>query len=153
VLADAQSAFGEFTKSAWQKLLARKKVVGYELSGASIRSLDGTTNGNSSSMSVPIKLRDRVIGSMNINLPDERKLDQDEAEISRELAQRIGAAIETATLLEETRRRATRESMVSEISAKLSSTAEIEKLMQVAVAELRDALGASEVTLKLESDQ
>jgi GAF domain-containing protein/HAMP domain-containing protein len=153
VLADAQSAFGEFTKSAWQKTLAKQKIVGYELSGASIRSLDGPTNGNGSSMSVPIKLRDRVIGSMNINLPKDKELDQDETDITQALAQRIGTAIETATLLEETRRRATRESLISDISAKLSATAEIEHLMQVAVGELRDALGASEVTLKIENNQ
>jgi transcriptional regulator with GAF, ATPase, and Fis domain len=100
-------------------------------------------------VSVPIKLREQVIGSMNINLPEDKELDQDEADITQALAQRIGSAIETATLLEETRRRATRESMVSDISAKLSATAEIERLMQVAVGELRDALGASEVFLTL----
>jgi len=61
-------------------------------------------------------------------------------------------AIESATLLEETRRRATRESLIGDISAKLSATAEIERLMQVAAGELRDALGASEVTLKLEAE-
>jgi hypothetical protein len=42
--------------------------------------------------------------------------------------------------------------MIGNISAKISSSAEIERIMQVAVGELREALGASEVTLKIESD-
>ena len=153
VLADAQSAFGEFTKAAWQKMLAREKVIGYELSGASIRSLKGPINGNGASMAVPIKLRERVIGTMNINLPENKELDVDDADIAQALAQRIGSAIETAALLEETRRRATRESLIGDISAKLSAKAEIERLMQVAVGELRDALGASEVTLKIGNNE
>jgi len=149
VLADAQSAFGEFTRAAWQQMITRNKVVGYELSGTSIRSLEEPINNNGSSMAIPIKLRDRVIGTMNISLPENKELDPDEIDITQALAQRIGIAIESATLLEETRRRAARESMVSDISAKISATVEVERIMQVAVEELRQALGASEVSLKI----
>ena len=153
VLADAQSAFGEFTRAAWQQMIAREKVVRYELSGTSIHSpKEPTTHHNGSSMTVPIKLRNRVVGTMNINPPDSKELDPDEVDIVNALAQRVSIAIENATLLEETRRRATRESMVSDISAKLSASAEIEHIMQIAVSELRQALGASEVSLKIGSD-
>ena len=153
VLADAQSAFGEFTKEAWQQMVTRRKVVGYELAGASIRSLEEPIESNGSSMSIPIKLRDQVIGHMNVNLPDNKMLDADEIDITQALAQRVGIAIENATLLEESRRRASRESLISDISAKLSATAEIEHLMEVAVGELRDALGATEVTLKIGNNE
>ena len=153
VLEDAQSAFGEFTRSAWQQMLARDKVVRYELSGATIRSLKEPVKSNGSSMAIPIKLRDRVVGTMNISPPEDKELDSDEVDIINALAQRVSIAIENATLLEETRRRATRESMVSDISAKLSASAEIEHIMQVAVSELRQALGASEVVLKINPDE
>lgn len=149
VLADAQSAFGEFSHAAWRQMIMRRKVTGYELSGTSIRSIEETTNNNNPSMAIPIKLRDQVVGTMNINLPESEKLDPDKVDIINVISQRVGIAIENATLLEESRRRATRESMISEISAKLSATAEIERLMQVAVGELREALGASEVSLKI----
>jgi GAF domain-containing protein/HAMP domain-containing protein len=149
VLADAQSAFGEFTRAAWQQMIARHKVVRYELSGTSIRSLKEPATNNGSSMTIPIKLRDRVVGTMNISQPENEELDPDEVDIINALAQRVSIAIENATLLEETRRRATRESMVSDISAKLSASAEIEHIMQIAVSELRQALGASEVSLKI----
>ena len=153
VLADAQSAFGEFTRAAWQQMITRNKVVRYELSGTSIRSLEEPVDNNGSSMAIPIKLRDRVVGTMNISPPENEELDPDEVDIINALAQRVSIAIENATLLEETRRRATRESMVSDISAKLSSTAEVNRLMQVAVEELRQALGASEVSLQLSDDK
>ena len=104
-------------------------------------------------MAIPIKLRDQVIGTINIGLPEDRKWDPDEIDITQALAQRVGIAIESATLLEESRLRATRESMISDISAKISATAEIERIMQVAVGELRQALGASEVTLQISPDK
>lgn len=153
VLADAQSAFGEFTRAAWRQMITRRKVIGYELSGTSIHSIEETANNNNSSMAIPIKLRDQVVGTMNISLPENEELDPDKVDIINILSQRVGIAIENATLLEESRRRATREGMISEISAKLSATAEIERLMQVAASELRDVLGASEVTLRIEGTE
>ena len=150
VLLDAQTAFGEFTQEAWRKLSKSRKIIGYELSGTEIRPFEqfGKTI-DSSSVEIPILLRDHVIGTINIVLPDNNGMDEDEIDITQALAERVGVAIESATLLEDSRRRATRESVIGDISAKLSATAEIERLMQVAVVELRDALGASEVNFKL----
>ena len=153
VLADAQSAFGEHTRTAWQQMVARSKLIGYELSGTSIRSLEGPLINNGQTMAVPIKLRDRIVGAINISLPDNRELNPDEADITQALAQRVGIAIENATLLEETRRRATRESLIGDISAKLSETAEIERLMKVAVEELRQVMGAAEVSIRLSEQE
>ena len=103
-------------------------------------------------LAVPIKLREQVIGTMNINLPEDREWDADEVDIAQALAERIGVAIENATLLEESRRRAARESMVGNISSKISATTEVERIMQVAVGELRQVLGASEVSLRLSKE-
>lgn len=152
VLADAQSAFGEYTQAAWHQMITRQKLLGYELSGTSIRSLEKLVDNNASSMAIPIRLRDQVVGTLNISPPEDKELDPDEVDILKSLAQRVGIAIENATLLEETRRRATQESIVSDISSKLSASAEINHIMQVAVSELRQALGASEVTLKIGND-
>ena len=168
VLADAQSAFGEFTKGAWRQITGRRKSIGYEIAGTTIRPLekplssaeiqqaiqDGMMiiNDKAKVLAVPIKLRDQVIGTMNIKLPEERQWDADELDITQALAERLGFAIESAALLEESRRRAARESAISAISAKVSATPEIERIMQVAVGELRQALGASEVVLKLEKN-
>ena len=169
VLADAQSAYGEFTKDAWRQITGRRKSIGYETSGTAIRPLEKPLAGieiaqtdpkgkialgkKAEKMAIPIKLRDEVIGIININMPDNKPLDTDELDITQALAERVGIAIESATLLEESRRRAARESTISAISAKVSATAEIERIMQVAVGELRQALGASEVTLKIATDE
>ena len=153
VLEDAQSAFGEFTQEAWKKMAQTRKLVGYELSGTTVRSLDKPIQNGNQAIAVPIKLRGQVIGTMNISLPENKRLNQDEIDITKALAERVGVAIESATLLEETQRRAVRESLIGDISAKLSATAEIERLMQVAVEELRGVLGASEVSLEISPEE
>ncbi len=153
VLADAQSAFGEFTREAWRQMVARRKIVGYELSGTTIRSLERPVKANGSAVSVPIKLRERVIGNMNINLPDDKKLDQDEADITQALAQRIGIAIETASLLAKTQKSASKEQLISEITGKIGSSINLRNVLQTAVEELGQAIPGSEIVIQLEHDR
>ena len=174
VLTEAQTAFSESTMEGWKQITKKRETIGYKLSGTSIRPLDNplknaeilavtktgkisiapkSKNNKTTSLAVPIKLREQVVGTMNINLPEDREWDPDEVDITQALANRVGVAIESATLLEKTRQRAIRESMIGDISAKISASAEIERIMQVAVGELRQALGASEVTLKIGSDE
>jgi transcriptional regulator with GAF, ATPase, and Fis domain len=170
VLADAQTSLSGSILEAWQQIAKKREMVGYELSGASIRPLKnplksaeirkakktgqislGTDwmKSRNDALAVPIKLRSQVIGTININLPGNREWDSDEVDIVQALAERVGVAVENATLLEESRRQAAKESMIGDISAKISASAEVERIMQVAVGELRQALGASEVSLEI----
>ena len=126
-----------------------RKNIGYELSGTTIRPIEHSSENNDAAFKIPIMLRDKMIGTMNIRLPDNQELGTDEADIVQTLAERISTAIENATLLEESQRRAVRESVIGDISAKLSATTDIERLMQIAVSELRNAFGASEVNFQL----
>ena len=170
VLTEAQTVFSESTLEAWQKIITKRETIGYALSGTSIRPLEKPLKSaeirkaietgkvsvatigkdrKTAALAVPIKLREQVIGTMNIDLPEAREWDPDEIDIAQALAERVGVAVENATLLEESRRRAARESMIGNISAKISASAEVEHIMQVAVGELRQALGASEVSFRL----
>ena len=104
-------------------------------------------------MSIPIKLRERVIGSMNINLPDDKRLNQDETDITQALAQRIGIAIETATLLAETQKTAAKEQMISDITGKIGSSINLRNVLQTAVEELGQAIPGSEIIIQLEDNK
>jgi GAF domain-containing protein len=153
VLAEAQSVFGEFTQAAWQKMVAKRKVVGYELSGASLRPLEEPVQGNGSSMTFPIKLRNRTIGTININMPDNKALDSDEVDITQALAQRIGIAVESAALLESSQRTAAKEQVIGEITGKIGSSINLRNVLQTAVEELGRNIPGSEVVIELKSQQ
>jgi transcriptional regulator with GAF, ATPase, and Fis domain len=172
VLTEAQYAFTKTTLEAWRQMATKRQTVGFTLSGTSVRPLEKplksaeirkaiktgkttvistgkTRKKNEAALVVPIKLREQVIGTMNISLPEDREWDPDEIDIAQALAERVGVAVENATLLEESRRRAATEGAISDITAKISASAEVERIMQVTVGELREALGASEVSLKI----
>ena len=152
LLTDAQTVVAEYTLEAWQKIAGKRKVVGYELSGTTVRSLDTPTKSNDSTQALAIKLRDQLIGSININLPGNRKLNQDETEILEVLAERVGTAIENATLLEETTRRALKENVVSEITAKIGSSINLRNVLETAVEELGRGIPGSEIIIQFNSD-
>ncbi len=148
LLADAQSAFTDFTREAWQNLSKSSEVIGYKLSGSTIRSLDKPIESDGSTLAIPIKLRDQIIGTVNINLPENKELDPDEADITQAMIDRVGAAVETAALLEETRRRALKEQAIGEITSKIGSSINMRNVLQTAVEELGRALPGSEVIIQ-----
>ena len=150
VLAEAQSVYGEFTEDAWRKITKTRKSVGYEITGKTIRILEGPSEGENITSSVPIKLRDKVIGAMKIRLPENQQLSADETDIIQALADRMSTAIENATLLEETQLRAAKEGVLSQFSATISNISQTDKLMSVAVSELQKILEAAEVSFELE---
>jgi GAF domain-containing protein len=153
VLTEAQTAFSKSTIEAWQKMTKRRKMIGYELAGTTIRSIDKPIKGNGSSTAIPIKLRDRAIGTMNINLPEDKKLDTDETDISKALAERVGIAIENAILLEETQRTAAKEQMIGEITGKIGSSINLRSMLQTAVEELGRNIPGAEIVIELKNDQ
>ena len=153
VLANAQAAVGEYALDAWQRMIKKRKVTGYELSGASIQALEDPTQLKGSSAKFPIKLRNRVIGSMNISMPEDKKLNQDEVEITQALAHRIGIAIENATLLEESQIASAKEQLIGEITGKISSSINLRNVLQTAVEELGHNIPGSEIVIELKGQQ
>ena len=153
VLTEAQTAFGKFTKEAWRKISRSHETVGYKLSGATIRPLEESAKGNGSSITVPIKLRDRVIGSMNISLPENKEMEPDEVDITESIAQRVGVAIESATLLEQSQKSAVKEQVISEITGKIGSSVNLRNVLQTAVEELGKNIPGSEIVIELKSNQ
>jgi GAF domain-containing protein len=95
---------------------------------------------------MPIKLRGQVIGVINIKAPiNDRQWSQDEIKMIQSVSDRLALALENARLFEETSRRAERERLVSDITGKIRSVNDPQTMIQTAIEELRNALGASRV--------
>jgi hypothetical protein len=65
------------------------------------------------------------------------------------LAVQAAIALESMRLLDETRRRATRERLTSEVTARIRETLGMETVLKTAVQEVRQALGPPEVVIRL----
>jgi GAF domain-containing protein len=100
------------------------------------------------SLAVPIRLRNQVLGVVNIRF-EGTNISQDLILLIEGAVNRMAVSLENARLLEEIQFRAERERLVSEISSKVRAAANVDSVLQIAVQELGQSLNASEVMVQL----
>ncbi|MDX2163531.1 MAG: GAF domain-containing protein [bacterium] len=101
---------------------------------------------------VPILLREEVLGGMMFTLPPERPLTDRQIEALRAISNRLGQSLENNRLFEQSQAQAQRERKASEISARLLSATTIENLLDLAVMNFNDALGAISTRVYIQPD-
>jgi len=166
-LAEAQSSFSQITQEAWKVLRPHEIGLGYKLTGQELKPLESpldndevhaalksgeTINNrdtNAPSLAIPIRLRNEIIGVMNLKTSGNIVITEDEVEIAEAVAERLSLAIETATLLRTTQRRADVEKVTTDISAHVSSSTRFDVILKTAAQELSRALG-SEVVVQID---
>jgi GAF domain-containing protein len=134
-----------------------KKELHY-LADDSVQDQDGAT-----SMAIPLILRGEVIGAIGIEREirlskngkepaaqaHARLWSEDELVTVRAVAEQVALALDAARLNRDTVRAAWRDQVVSESTAKIWSSSEVDEVMKAAVAQLGDKLKASEVIIRL----
>lgn len=172
-LLEAQTLQRQYTAQAWRSLAARKRL-GYHKTIAGGKPISqfvqraeiaqalksgkfvtvypkgskDKEGEETPALAIPIRLRDQVIGVLNLRSTNSnRRWDEDEIELLSSISDRLALAIENARLFEETARRELRERTVSEITTKIRSKTDPESMIQTALAELRQVLGASHVEI------
>ncbi|HEX6268630.1 MAG TPA: GAF domain-containing protein [Anaerolineales bacterium] len=153
-LAEAEAVSRQFTREVWGRLPAEYDLLGYRysLSFASpleeplkITESEEDERKDSSQIAFPIELRGERIGTLLVQSPSADNLNQDQIDLIKAVAERVALSAENARLFEETRRRAERERLVSDITGKIRSVQDPQTMIQTAMEELRNALGASRV--------
>ena len=158
--------YGEVSRDAWSKILHNQKRIGYIATqpatveshgetmepslekafetGDLIHGSDGLT------ISVPIKIRGQAIGAFRLKKSDIAEAwTQDETNLAIALSEQLSGALESARLYRESQQRAARESLVSDISARISSVSHMDAILRETVQELGHALGGATVSFQL----
>ena len=65
--------------------------------------------------------------------------------------EQLGAALESARLFQDTQRRATREQLVGEVTARMRETLDMDTVLQTAIREIGQSLGKVEVEVRMGS--
>lgn len=163
-LAESEMTSRQSTREAWKRLPEQHKLLGYRynVTGASpLRELvkveegSGKNNGKQSeagTVVVPIELRGEVIGTLLVQSTS-TKLSQDQHDLIKAVADRVALSAENARLFEETTMRAERERKVSDITSKIRSHNDPQTMIETAINELRNALGATRVEVIPQSIQ
>ncbi len=157
-LAEAEAISRQFTREAWGRLPAEQNLIGYRynITGAAplAELIDLTEPGKgkgqnkqteTGQVAVPIELRGETIGTLIVQSPSPNKLNQDQLDLIKAVAERVALSVENARLFEETTRRAERERLVSSITGRIRSMNDPQAMIQTAIEELRKVLGATRV--------
>ena len=103
-----------------------------------------------STLAVPVKFRDRVIGIIHIEAADaNRKWTDDEVIMIQSISDRAAFALENARLFEETSRRAEQEETIASVTTQIGASTDFNRILQTTIQELGRALGASRSFIQL----
>lgn len=164
---EAQRISGSYLRDAWSTLRSQERVIGYVADGNTLKRSSSNKDpllfpresnvaqstiqhGEKPRIAVPISVAGQVVGVMNVNLNEEHEWEQDEIDISKAVADRLSLALEAATLLETTQKRAEIERLTASITGKISSSAQFDSILRTAAEELSHALGGSEVVVQIQ---
>jgi GAF domain-containing protein len=176
-LMQVQEVYNEFTRAEWSRTIAQAEQRGFRFQAgrfemlevplqrpevaAAIRQGEVITHAQANGMkrelaavAVPVKLRGEVIGVLHIESNDPLKQwHEDEVSLVQAVAERAAFAMENARLFQEARRRAAKERLISEASARISGALNVENILQTTAEELERVLGGSEILIQFQGKE
>jgi GAF domain-containing protein/HAMP domain-containing protein/PAS domain-containing protein len=168
-LAEAEALSKQFIRTGWSQFTRTRKLEGIRHTGARSTLLykkpgrDGRDSspvtgqlkpkGRGAVLSLPVKLRGEVIGTVDVRSPENRQWDQDELDIVNAILERSAIAMENARLLAESQKLAAKERTIGEIAARISAQSEIDDLLKTAAQELSRTLPGMEISVQLAKDE
>lgn len=168
ILQETQAIYSRDLREGWVRFTRSQNILGIqrrnmknnflpetlELPGTieAIRSGDiyrRVENDGSSTLTIPIKLRDQTVGVLNVKSTTSRSWTNDEIDIMTAISERAALSIENARLLEESRLIAQREHAISQISSKIGSGTQVVDILRTAVRELGSHISGAQVTVEI----
>lgn len=162
----SRTTYGEISREAWSKILRNQPRIGF------IATPPATTQTHSEKMepsltkafesggliagedkltiSLPIKVRGQAIGAIRLKKNEiSEAWTQEETNLALTLSDQLSGALESARLYRESQQRGARESLVSDISARISAVSNSDTIVRETVQELGQALGNATVSFQL----
>lgn len=142
----------EYEAQEWQSFLEARPldVVAYHRDGEA--AADIKEHQAQASLIVPLKLHGQTIGVLGFQESEtQRSWSEDEITLVETVADQMAQTLESARLLEQSRTRAHRETVTRQITERIRDAMDVDAMLQTAIRELGQALGASQVYVHLET--
>jgi GAF domain-containing protein/HAMP domain-containing protein len=166
----ARRAYGEVSRRDWSELLGTRPHWGYRYANQSVAPAEKTwrpemleaiqvgemseSNTGKPTLAMPLRVRDHVVGALRFSKGEEgSKWTADEIVLIETLTEQLGVALESARLYQDTQRRAARERLVNEITARIRSSTTLEAVLNSAVREIGHLVEANYAAIDLELDK
>jgi GAF domain-containing protein len=101
-------------------------------------------------MAIPIHVRGQTIGVLGVETPSgDRQWTEDDRALLAAVSDQLGQTLETARLFADTQRRAERERLIGEITARIRASTDMRDILETAATELGQALGTSRTFVRV----
>jgi GAF domain-containing protein len=150
-LREAEIASSQLTGRAWKGYSETIRSRGYRYDGIKPEPLkrNPESSNGTDAFTVPVQLRGQVIGRLKLKATDSsHKWTEDELAIIESTAERLALAMDGARLLDEAKKRAARETFLSELAAKLGASFQMDSILRDTVEELGQTLKGSTVSFQ-----
>ncbi len=151
-LREANIAVLQTSEKEWKRYAETVQAKGYRYDGIKPEPLKESQRSipEGNAISIPVQLRGQTIGRLRLRPSDgSKEWTEDELAMAEATAERAALALEGARLLEEAQKRAARESFLSDMAAKLSTSFQLDSILRDTVEELGQTLNGSIVSFQL----
>ncbi len=150
-LLEIGALMGRQSREGWGRMAAERPGWGYVYDGVDVVPREQALVAETESrLTVRLQVRGEHIGNLNLALGDRSPTPEDEA-LAQAIADQASQALESARLYQDTQRRAARERLTGEVTARMRETLDMDTVLQTAAREMREALGLHDVTVQLGS--
>jgi GAF domain-containing protein/HAMP domain-containing protein len=165
-LESARMVYGEISREAWSKILRDQPRIGFIATppgtvqtysetlepnlARAFETGDIVMGSDNLTIGVPIKIRGQSIGAIRLKKSEIAEAwTQDEINLAIALSDQLTGALESARLYNESQQRGARETLVSDISARISAASHTEAILRETVQELGQTIGNVSITFQL----
>ncbi len=144
-LAEAESITRQYLRDTWDRLPKETKINGYKYSLTGVQEIEGTdsesridpVNDGKKGISVPILLRGETIGTLSVRVPKEERINADQTDLIKAVAERVAFSAENARLFDETQKRAVQLETLNELGRNVSQQIELKSVLLSAYEQLK----------------
>jgi GAF domain-containing protein/HAMP domain-containing protein len=171
-LETSRRAYGELSRRAWMDLLSSSGNLSFTSLENSYRPEYGeptpkpltvrtvglkddlTLQAESYPLSLPIKVRDIVIGYLDTYKPGTSgSWTPEEYDMVTTIIDQLGVALESARLYGSSQSRAERERLIGEVTSRMRESLDVDAVLRTAVQELRRTLGLAQVEVRMKQSE
>jgi len=101
-------------------------------------------------LSIPIQMRGQRIGSISLHRKGGSPWTESDRSLVNEVSSQIGLALENARLVQDTQLRAEREQALSQMTARIRETLDLDEVLQTAVREIKQSFNLDKAEVRLQ---
>lgn len=161
---ELDTLYGQIARKGWRERLARQPAA-YRYTSLGVEPIppppasgefspahspDAMQKEKERRLVAPIRLRGQTLGSIVLQQdPEQEPWSSEEIALLENVSGQVALALESARLLEETRRLAAREQLIGEITARIRESLDVDRVLQTAAREFGEILDLAEVNIRL----